>query len=236
MYCKECNFIMRGVGTKCPYCGSYFEKEQFLDKRVNLFNWLFLTVRQLLFIISFNIFVILMIIDIILVNAAEINIHLTPWAFIIIFSLSFIICDFLLKSANKNKLLFLKSFTILLIFSILMMVSYQNEQIFEIEIENKILLLGYYYPLVILFEFFTGIVRFLTIKKFNIFSTSIYVLILVIFSTILFILSFVSKIGLQQIPQVRLLIYICFAISIVVALNVLTLSILKMRSRVSIEG
>lgn len=38
MYCKECNFIMRGVGTKCPYCGSYFEKEQFLDKRVNLFN------------------------------------------------------------------------------------------------------------------------------------------------------------------------------------------------------
>ncbi len=234
MYCKECNFIMRGVGTKCPYCGSYFEKEQFLDKRVNLFNWLFLTVRQLLFIISFNIFVILMIIDIILVNAAEINIHLTPWAFIIIFSLSFIICDFLLKSANKNKLLFLKSFTILLIFSILMMVSYQNEQIFEIE--NKILLLGYYYPLVILFEFFTGIVRFLTIKKFNIFSTSIYVLILVIFSTILFILSFVSKIGLQQIPQARLLIYICFAISIVVALNVLTLSILKMRSRVSIEG
>jgi membrane protein len=225
---------MRGVGTKCPYCGSYFEKEQFLDKRVNLFNWLFLTVRQLLFIISFNIFVILMIIDIILVNAAEINIHLTPWAFIIIFSLSFIICDFLLKSANKNKLLFLKSFTILLIFSILMMVSYQNEQIFEIE--NKILLLGYYYPLVILFEFFTGIVRFLTIKKFNIFSTSIYVLILVIFSTILFILSFVSKIGLQQIPQARLLIYICFAISIVVALNVLTLSILKMRSRVSIEG
>lgn len=201
MYCKECNFIMRGVGTKCPYCGSYFEKEQFLDKRVNLFNWLFLTVRQLLFIISFNIFVILMIIDIILVNAAEINIHLTPWAFIIIFSLSFIICDFLLKSANKNKLLFLKSFTILLIFSILMMVSYQNEQIFEIE--NKILLLGYYYPLVILFEFFTGIVRFLTIKKFNIFSTSIYVLILVIFSTILFILSFVSKIGLQQIPQVK---------------------------------
>ena len=166
MYCKECNFIMRGVGTKCPYCGSYFEKEQFLDKRVNLFNWLFLAVRQLLFIISFNIFVILMIIDIILVNAAEINIHLTPWAFIIIFSLSFIICDFLLKSANKNKLLFLKSFTILLIFSILMMVSYQNEQIFEIE--NKILLLGYYYPLVILFEFFTGIVRFLTIKKFNI--------------------------------------------------------------------
>lgn len=234
MYCKECNFIMRGVGTKCPYCGSYFEKEQFLDKRVNLFNWLFLTVRQLLFIISFNIFVILMIIDIILVNAAEINIHLTPWAFIIIFSLSFIICDFLLKSANKNKLLFLKSFTILLIFSILMMVSYQNEQIFEIE--NKILLLGYYYPLVILFEFFTGIVRFLTIKKFNIFSTSIYVLILVIFSTILFILSFVSKIELQQIPQARLLIYICFAISIVVALNVLTLSILKMRSRVSIEG
>lgn len=234
MYCKECNFIMRGVGTKCPYCGSYFEKEQFLDKRVNLFNWLFLTVRQLFFIISFNIFVILMIIDIILVNAAEINIHLTPWAFIIIFSLSFIICDFLLKSANKNKLLFLKSFTILLIFSILMMVSYQNEQIFEIE--NKILLLGYYYPLVILFEFFTGIVRFLTIKKFNIFSTSIYVLILVIFSTILFILSFVSKIGLQQIPQARLLIYICFAISIVVALNVLTLSILKMRSRVSIEG
>lgn len=234
MYCKECNFIMRGVGTKCPYCGSYFEKEQFLDKRVNLFNWLFLTVRQLLFIISFNIFVILMIIDIILVNAAEINIHLTPWAFIIIFSLSFIICDFLLKSANKNKLLFLKSFTILLIFSILMMVSYQNEQIFEIE--NKILLLGYYYPLVILFEFFTGIVRFLTIKKFNIFSTSIYVLILVIFPTILFILSFVSKIGLQQIPQARLLIYICFAISIVVALNVLTLSILKMRSRVSIEG
>ena len=234
MYCKECNFIMRGVGTKCPYCGSYFEKEQFLDKRLNLFNWLFLTVRQLLFIISFNIFVILMIIDIILVNAAEINIHLTPWAFIIIFSLSFIICDFLLKSANKNKLLFLKSFTILLIFSILMMVSYQNEQIFEIE--NKILLLGYYYPLVILFEFFTGIVRFLTIKKFNIFSTSIYVLILVIFSTILFILSFVSKIGLQQIPQARLLIYICFAISIVVALNVLTLSILKMRSRVSIEG
>ena len=234
MYCKECNFIMRGVGTKCPYCGSYFEKEQFLDKRVNLFNWLFLTVRQLLFIISFNIFVILMIIDIILVNAAEINIHLTPWAFIIIFSLSFIICDFLLKSANKNKLLFLKSFTILLIFSILMMVSYQNEQIFEIE--NKILLLGYYYPLVILFEFFTGIVRFLTIKKFNIFSTSIYVLILVIFSTILFILSFVSKIGLQQIPQARLLIYICFAISIVVALNVLTLSILKMRSRISIEG
>ena len=234
MYCKECNFIMRGVGTKCPYCGSYFEKEQFLDKRVNLFNWLFLTVLQLLFIISFNIFVILMIIDIILVNAAEINIHLTPWAFIIIFSLSFIICDFLLKSANKNKLLFLKSFTILLIFSILMMVSYQNEQIFEIE--NKILLLGYYYPLVILFEFFTGIVRFLTIKKFNIFSTSIYVLILVIFSTILFILSFVSKIGLQQIPQARLLIYICFAISIVVALNVLTLSILKMRSRVSIEG
>ena len=234
MYCKECNFIMRGVGTKCPYCGSYFEKEQFLDKRVNLFNWIFLTVRQLLFIISFNIFVILMIIDIILVNAAEINIHLTPWAFIIIFSLSFIICDFLLKSANKNKLLFLKSFTILLIFSILMMVSYQNEQIFEIE--NKILLLGYYYPLVILFEFFTGIVRFLTIKKFNIFSTSIYVLILVIFSTILFILSFVSKIGLQQIPQARLLIYICFAISIVVALNVLTLSILKMRSRVSIEG
>ena len=234
MYCKECNFIMRGVGTKCPYCGSYFEKEQFLDKRVNLFNWLFLTVRQLLFIISFNIFVILMIIDIILVNAAEINIHLTPWAFIIIFSLSFIICDFLLKSANKNKLLFLKSFTILLIFSILMMVSYQNEQIFEIE--NKILLLGYYYPLVILFEFFTGIVRFLTIKKFNIFSTSIYVLILVIFSTILFILSFGSKIGLQQIPQARLLIYICFAISIVVALNVLTLSILKMRSRVSIEG
>ena len=234
MYCKECNFIMRGVGTKCPYCGSYFEKEQFLDKRVNLFNWFFLTVRQLLFIISFNIFVILMIIDIILVNAAEINIHLTPWAFIIIFSLSFIICDFLLKSANKNKLLFLKSFTILLIFSILMMVSYQNVQIFEIE--NKILLLGYYYPLVILFEFFTGIVRFLTIKKFNIFSTSIYVLILVIFSTILFILSFVSKIGLQQIPQARLLIYICFAISIVVALNVLTLSILKMRSRVSIEG
>ena len=50
MYCKECNFIMRGVGTKCPYCGTYFEKEQFLDKRVNLFNWLFLTIRQLLFI------------------------------------------------------------------------------------------------------------------------------------------------------------------------------------------
>ena len=55
MYCKECNFIMRGVGTKCPYCGTYFEKEQFLDKRVNLFNWLFLTIRQLLFIVSFNI-------------------------------------------------------------------------------------------------------------------------------------------------------------------------------------
>lgn len=109
-------------------------------------------------------------------------------------------------------------------------------KILKIEMENKILLLGYYYPLVILFEFFAGIVRFLTIKRFNIFSTSIYVLILVIFSTVLFILSFVSKIGLQQIPQARLLIYICFAISIVVALNVLTLTILKMRSRVSIEG
>ncbi len=224
MYCKECNFIMRGVGTKCPYCGTYFEKEQFLDKRVNLFNWLFLTIRQLLFIVSFNIFVILMIVDIILVNAAGINIHLTPWAFIVLFSLLFFICDFLLKSANKNKLLFLKSFTIFIIFSILMMVSYQNEQILKIEMENKILLLGYYYPLVILFEFFAGIVRFLTIKRFN------------IFSTVLFILSFVSKIGLQQIPQARLLIYICFAISIVVALNVLTLTILKMRSRVSIEG
>jgi hypothetical protein len=227
---------MRGVGTKCPYCGTYFEKEQFLDKRVNLFNWLFLTIRQLLFIVSFNLFVILMIVDIILVNAAGINIHLTPWAFIVLFSLLFFICDFLLKSANKNKLLFLKSFTIFIIFSILMMVSYQNEQILKIEMENKILLLGYYYPLVILFEFFAGIVRFLTIKRFNIFSTSIYVLILVIFSTVLFILSFVSKIGLQQIPQARLLIYICFAISIVVALNVLTLTILKMRSRVSIEG
>lgn len=224
MYCKECNFIMRGVGTKCPYCGTYFEKEQFLDKRVNLFNWLFLTIRQLLFIVSFNLFVILMIVDIILVNAAGINIHLTPWAFIVLFSLLFFICDFLLKSANKNKLLFLKSFTIFIIFSILMMVSYQNEQILKIEMENKILLLGYYYPLVILFEFFAGIVRFLTIKRFN------------IFSTVLFILSFVSKIGLQQIPQARLLIYICFAISIVVALNVLTLTILKMRSRVSIEG
>lgn len=235
MYCKECNFIMRGVGNKCPYCGSYFEKEQFLDQRINFFNWLFLTVKQLLFILALNIFVIFMIVDIILVIAVEINIHLTPWSFLVIFTILFFMCDFILKSANKNKLLFLKSFLILIIFSILIMISYQKETVFNLEIEQKILLLGYYYPLVILFEFLAGIVRFLTIKKFNIFSTFFYVLILVVFATVLFILSFVSEIGINSVPQARLLIYICFAISIVIAINVLALTILKMRSRVSIE-
>ena len=231
MYCRNCKFIVKGPATRCPYCGSEFEKPEFLDKKIYLFHWVYLSVRQLLFIISVNLYVLFLIADIILMQMS-INIHLMFYGFIAIFGLLIILCDFVLKSVNKNKMMFLKSFIFFSFISVLLSLSYRND-IFGKSIE--VFLFGYYYPIVILIEFFSGMIKFLVIKKFNLFSTFFYVLFLVVFSTVLFILTFVGHNPFQQDIYACLLIYISFALSIVMAVNALVLGVLKMQSAVNIE-
>lgn len=66
MKCNCCGFVTRGNELKCPYCGEPYEKPYFLDKDVFFFNWFYVSMKSIIFVLSVNIFAIALILDVVI--------------------------------------------------------------------------------------------------------------------------------------------------------------------------
>ena len=241
MYCQKCGFITKGIETKCPYCGAKFVQDNKIDQKFYVFHSFEISIRQIIFIVCLNLFALLCILDLVFIYAVpKINYHLTPYGFLGIFGFLFLFNELIFKSVNKNRLLFLKYIGYCLGFSILMMISYPswiNADEFKLfGLDLFTLTFGYFYPVMVICGFVFGAIRLLVIKNFNVFSTFFYILLLDIFSLILFILSFIDTLPFVNEPIALLLIYINFAVSIIFSLNALVFTIYRMKSRFSLKS
>ena len=236
MYCKKCGFINKGIETHCPYCGAEFESLKTLDKKINFFNWFFISVRHFIVLCGINLFLVLIGLNIVFNVILDINVPILPWGFLGIFGFITILNNFILKSNKKEKLLFWKSMLLAIGFSIIFLLSYSDNDLSWMHITRWQLLLGYYYPILSMLIFILGFINFVLKKEFNVFSNFFYVLFLVVLSALNFGLSFIPSLGLAKIQSAQLIIYCSFIFTIFAAFNVIMFCIFRMRSKWNYEN
>lgn len=257
MYCHKCGFITKGVEDKCPYCGTPFSKPAPLDEKRFMLRWAEISTRQLISIIIANLFALICIIDIALVFLGpRHNYHLSPWAFLSLFGALFLINEAIAPRQNSNRLLFLKAFGFGLAFMLILMFSYpswvrmspEGTQVSAIGaggyppyfplfgMSSYSLCFGYIAPVFLSLLFLFGLARYIAIKNFNVFSTFFYVLILLVCSAVLFIMTFIPQCGLSRDENSCIIIYVCFALNLLCAINAGIFSSLRMKSRFATKG
>lgn len=234
MYCKKCGFITRGHEKSCPYCGEIYEPKGKYDKPITFLNWFEISPRVLVELILTNIYIILVIADIILIYGLDnsINVHLSFYGFIAIYGLIFIFHDFLFPKDRRRNFYFLKTYSFVVLAGIIMMLSFpswNNDLLPLINISSFNFCFGYLYPSLIIFLVLTGTCHFFIHKFFNIFSTVFYVLILIFSGLTLFIMAFFPSLGFNTIN--RILIYISFGTAIFTMINLAIVFSLKLRTR-----
>lgn len=239
MYCRKCGFITKGIEDRCPYCGAKFIKDKKIDEKIFMFSWFEVSIRQIIFLIAFNLFALFCILDLVLIYASPlINFHITPWSFLSIFGILYLFNEFIYPSNNTNRYLFLKTLGLAISFSTLFMVSYPSwiEGYTLFNKSSLVLTFGYFYPCFITMLFLVSAIRFIVLKNFNVFSTFFYVSFLLVFSLVLFILTFIDGVGLNSDNIAKLIIYINFALTLVFSINALIFAVFRMKSRFSTKS
>ncbi len=234
MYCKKCGFITKGKEKKCPYCGNIYSDMSYIDQKKVYFNWLEISPRQIINICLINIFFLLIIIDAILFANSKVNYHITPWTFIVIFSILIIFNSFVPLNRKRFNYLFLKSVFFLIFSGIFLMYSYAGGNFLKAEVTHNVF--GYYYPIGMMVIVFLGIIKVFAQQKYNMLSTFFYVLISVIFSTVLFILTMTNSFGLAADTTTNIINIISFAFVLLISFNNLIFSYLRIKSKFSIRG
>lgn len=234
MYCKKCGFITKGDETKCPYCGTELYQEDGIDKKICFFDWFEISIRKLICVILFDLFATTAVVDIVLISIFGIDIHLTPWSFLLIFGAIFAFGEISISSKKTNRFLLLKSLLYFTAFSVLFILSYPPWLGYAFFGKSSfILVFGYYFPIMVALHFVLGFTRFFIIRNFNAFSTFFYVLILMLFSATLFVLDFIPAVGLALDVGAKWTINISFALSVLFSINAAMFSIFFLKSRFS---
>jgi hypothetical protein len=234
MYCKKCGFITKGDETKCPYCGAALDQEGGIDRKICVFDWFEISIRKLICVILFDLFATIALVDVLLISILGIEIHLAPWAFLVIFGTIFAFNEIGLSNKNTNRFLLLKSLLYFTAFAVLFILSYPSWNGYAYFGKSSfILAFGYYFPTMVVLHFFLGFTRFFLKKNFNAFSAFFYVIILTLFSSSLFFLVFIPAAGLTFDEGAKWMINVSFAASLLFSINAMMFSVFFLKSRFS---
>ena len=236
MHCKKCNFIVKGNEAYCPYCGSKYEEEVFLSKKIHFLGWMYVSVRQLIFLISMNFILLATVFDLLAFYLKGIEAHTTPFVFLAIFAI-YLFIDICIRPKNKvAKFTFIKLNTLVICFSLLFYGSYFNDNFLNLGKGTFTLIIAYFYPIFLTSLLLLGIARYIITKKANLFSPFFYLLYTIGFILIPFILSFIPGLEIHNDITARIIVYATLMINIFILVNLVLLIIIKVNSNVIEEA
>lgn len=236
MHCKACNFIVKGKEDKCPYCGTVFEEDKLFNKRINFFGWLHISLRQVLLILAINLIFLVIVADILGYYLHKVELHITPWAFLGIFGFYFILTTFISPANEKSRFSFIKSNALFITYSLLMLGSYYNDNLFGFNKDPFTLLFGYFYPLMLSGIMLLGILRFIIFRHANLFSAFFYIAYVLAFLSIILILSFIPNLGIYNDLYAKIIIYISCAFNVFVLINLIAITTMRVKSNIIKEA
>jgi len=231
MQCPHCDFIFKGQVKKCPRCGEPISgPEHPLDKQVNLLGWFYISVRSLILLISLNIFLIILVTEIILNYAGGVNYHISPWAFLGIFLAQYIVHCFT-KKGNE----FYYLFTVTAVFVGLLFFSYHET--YNETIPTISLVMYYILPIYALVNLILTIAHQVKYRYYFILGVCMSSLLSIFVSSLSFGLSFANGIRLVEGHEVHIIITsIIFVTTVVVAVQMIFLAFLRLRSKMNFDA
>jgi len=232
MKCKNCGFISRGKEKFCPYCNEPLEEVSFLEKQVNLFNWFYISIRSILFILFSNVFVITLIAEIVVnLIIKETTIHLYPFVFFGLMTFLLIFDNIFVKNSSKAWA-FWKGNAIVIITSLLLAASFKGGALFNNSITVWQFNLGYFYPISFLFIMLTSIIYFLVSKKFDLVLMVTGTILMMILSGVVFGLSFIHALDIPSLPYSRLICDVSFGVIMFAAVDALIFCGFRLKNKV----
>lgn len=231
MYCCKCGFITKGKDLLCPYCGSKYQKEKKLDKRIVISNWLNLTILQIIKIIVLNLFFAISIIEYFLYLYKSINYHLCPWIFLLFSFAIFLLSVFFSSSNSNHKNLWIKLMLISVIFGILSFFSYYNQNLFGIK--SSLLIIGLFYPISFLIIQISCVISKLINKKYDAIKIILEIIVFFCSSLVLLMFDIANLFNIQSTMFSNVLIIANFTVSFFIMVNMIALLIIGIRSNFS---
>lgn len=234
MYCEKCGFITKGKEQFCPYCGHEYKTLNPLNRKKKYFNWLEISPKQIINILSLNIFFILCSISVIIKYNANNYSHIMPWSFIVIFGFLIAFNYYINLKEKKSSHLFLKLILFLIISGALLSVSYGGNA-FETE-KCTHFVFGYYFPIGIGIIIFLNFLRLFVEKQCNLISVFFSALTLTILSLLLFILTLNNVFQLASDFITQLINIISFSLVVLIFFNSVVFAYMKLKHNLSILG
>ena len=233
MKCNCCGFVTRGNELKCPYCGEPYEKPYFLDKDVFFFNWFYVSMKSIIFVLSVNIFAIALILDVVISSVNNHSPIVYPFIFFVTFMSLYILTNFILKT-RKNRHKLLNYLLIVTIFSVLFTFAYaNNNNIFNAHLNSYQMMIGYFYPISIDIAVVVGIIRFLVKEQYDILKIFSFSILLFVFSAFYFGISFIPSLKLHSNTISNLIIYLSFAFTALISFNALLICKFRLSNKVT---
>lgn len=229
MYCKKCGFISRGIEEKCMYCGTPYLPEKKYDHKIMFMGWLESSPRQIVKMLTYNLVFIACIVEFILNLGYGIkNIHVAPWTYAGLMGALFIVNDILFRS-HRPKMYFLKSFGFYVTFALLSILSYGNMTVGGHDL--LFWCFGIVSPSYIIAVYVISAIYFIVKKKYNLWSTFFYMLLLSALSIMLFVFTLCNVCGIKNSDAASIINYVSFISTIIAILNGFMLSYFQIKSK-----
>lgn len=226
MICNKCKCVFKAKYTHCPYCGEkYISNKNFLSKEINFLNWFNISIKNLLFLLITNIFLISVVVDLLCYGIWGNNLHLCPWFFLGYIPL--FVLEIFVWGLKYTKYVMTKYLLTFTIFAILVGISYGG-MFFGIPYWHFIF--GYYIPAIVTFSFLFAIIRYIIIREYNIFGVFIWSFLLDCLISLCFILSRFDFQGINSNIVSRLFVSLSFAFAIIVSFNAAVYMVLKFKT------
>lgn len=238
MYCRHCGFITKGVESKCPYCGTPYVEEDRLDKKRFPFNWFAISLRQTLFLLGANAFLICSILDAVLaLSGPKENFHLSFYSYVLSFGVLFLLNEFIIPKKGVPRLFFYKAMSYFLGGAAVFMLSFPSfgqspDRIYGYT--SFSLCFGFFFPCLIMATLLIGGIRYLLARRFNVWGVFVYLLFLFLFSAICFAMTFFYDYENDSLAS--LLNYVCFGVTCLFGFNALIFSIFRLKTKFGVRG
>ncbi len=229
MYCTKCGFVTRGIEEKCPYCGTNFVPEKKIDHKLMFLGWLEVSPRQLVKLVCFNLIFAAVVVDLILNFGFDVtHLHFTPWMFFGVCSFLFLFNGLIFRN-RKPKVYFLNSLGFIFTFLATLILSYQNATLYGHDL--LFWSFGCILPIYVLVVYLCSTIYFIVKRKYNIWSTFFYLIILFLISTTLFVFTLVNLFGIKDSTFASVINYVSFVASLISIINGFILSYLQIKSK-----
>ncbi len=230
--CRKCGFIFKGNSDTCPHCGEPINGEtRFIDRQFNFFNWFYISNRNLITIMSFNIFLLFFVIEIVLNSSDQVSSHIYPWFFAALFLFEHILFN-LMDPKNNFPFIFLISG----LFDLLLFLSYRSDPIFG-QFTYAQFVFGISTPIFLLVSVALCPIHFMRFKTFNVLNVFFNAISVAALAGLFYGLSYlqVPAFAFDSLPVLRMFTNVVFIVTIFFALQLLMFCFFRIRSNYNRE-